>query len=226
MAFNYSPKIVTDGLILYLDAANTKSYVSGSTTWNDISRSGNNGTLINGPTFSSANNGSIVFDGVNDYVVVSSTNASYSSLTFTAVINASTQTVGAGIVFNRGGGGNVTGMNIRYSGVGGIGYHWNDDPNTYNYNPGLSLPNNTWCFCCVSVSPTQAIFQVNNNVVVRSYTNATTNTTIGGNLQIGADAAISRFYQTKVAYASIYNRALSQVEIQQNYNATKTRFGL
>jgi hypothetical protein len=40
MAFNYSPKIVTDGLVLYLDAANSKSYVSGSTTWNDISRSG------------------------------------------------------------------------------------------------------------------------------------------------------------------------------------------
>ena len=66
MAFNYSPKTVTDGLVLYMDAANSKSYVSGSTTWNDISRSGNNGTLINGPTFNSSNGGSIVFDGTND----------------------------------------------------------------------------------------------------------------------------------------------------------------
>ena len=71
MAFNYSPKIVTDGLVLYMDAANSKSYVSGSTTWNDISRSGNNGTLINGPTFNSSNGGSIVFDGTNDYVNLS-----------------------------------------------------------------------------------------------------------------------------------------------------------
>jgi len=54
MAFSYSPKIVTDGLVLYLDAANPYSYVSGSTSWNDISRGGNNGTLVNGPTFSSA----------------------------------------------------------------------------------------------------------------------------------------------------------------------------
>jgi hypothetical protein len=68
MAFNYSPKIITDGLVLYLDAANPKSYVSGSTTWGDLSRGGNNGTLVNGPTFSSANGGSIVFDGVNDYI--------------------------------------------------------------------------------------------------------------------------------------------------------------
>lgn len=67
MAFAYSPKIVTDGLVLYLDAANPYSYVSGSTAWNDISRSQLSGSLINEPAFSSANNGSIVFDGVDDY---------------------------------------------------------------------------------------------------------------------------------------------------------------
>ena len=65
------PNIVTNGLVLSLDAANPKSYVSGSTTWNDISRGGNNGTLINGPTFNSANGGSIVFDGVNDFISLS-----------------------------------------------------------------------------------------------------------------------------------------------------------
>ena len=70
MSFSYSPKVVTDGLVLYLDAANPKSYVSGSTAWNDVSRGGNNGTLTNGPTFNSANGGSIVFDGVNDYVAL------------------------------------------------------------------------------------------------------------------------------------------------------------
>ena len=71
--FAHSPKIVTDGLVLALDAGNTKSYVSGSTTWFDKSGGGNNGTLINGPTFSSANGGSIVFDGVDDYVLVNKT---------------------------------------------------------------------------------------------------------------------------------------------------------
>jgi hypothetical protein len=66
--FAHSPKIVTDGLVLALDAGNVKSYVSGSTTWFDKSGFSNNGTLVNGPTFSSANGGSIVFDGVDDYV--------------------------------------------------------------------------------------------------------------------------------------------------------------
>ncbi len=68
MSFVHSPKIVTDGLVLALDAGNTKSYTSGSTTWFDKSGNANNGTLTNGPTFSSANGGSIVFDGVDDRV--------------------------------------------------------------------------------------------------------------------------------------------------------------
>ena len=59
---------MTNGLILSLDAANTKSYQSGSTTWFDKSGNRKNGTLTNGPTFSSANGGSIVFDGVNDTI--------------------------------------------------------------------------------------------------------------------------------------------------------------
>ena len=68
MAFSYSPKIVTDGLVLYLDAANNRSYPGSGTTWTDLSRGGNNGTLTNGPTFNGANGGSIVFDGTNDFI--------------------------------------------------------------------------------------------------------------------------------------------------------------
>ena len=68
MAFNYSPKIVTNGLVLCLDAGNVKSYVSGSTTWTDLSPTQKNGILTNGPTFNSSNGGSIVFDGVDDYI--------------------------------------------------------------------------------------------------------------------------------------------------------------
>jgi hypothetical protein len=89
MSFHYSPKIITEGLVLYLDAANTRSYVSGSTTWNDISRSGNNGTLINGPTFNSGNGGSIVFDGVNDYVALGN-NFQNGPLTILTWINTTT----------------------------------------------------------------------------------------------------------------------------------------
>lgn len=70
---NYEP-IVTNGLVLNLDAGFVPSYQRSGTTWYDISLSGNNGTLINGPTFNSNNGGSIVFDGTNDYSEVTSRN--------------------------------------------------------------------------------------------------------------------------------------------------------
>jgi hypothetical protein len=62
------PNIVTSGLTLYLDAGYTPSYSKSTTTWRDLSGSGNTGTLINGPTFNSDFYGSISFDGVDDYV--------------------------------------------------------------------------------------------------------------------------------------------------------------
>jgi hypothetical protein len=66
MATQYTfGKIVTDGLVLALDAADRNSYVGGSTVWNDVSGNNYTGSLVNGPTFS---NNSIVFDGVDDYV--------------------------------------------------------------------------------------------------------------------------------------------------------------
>ena len=66
--FVFGPDFVTNGLVIYLDAANKTSYPGSGTIWYDISGNGNNGTLVNGPTFSSSNGGIFVFDGVNDYV--------------------------------------------------------------------------------------------------------------------------------------------------------------
>ena len=68
MGLSHSPRIVTDGLVFCVDAANKRSYPGVGTTWTDLTANKNNGTLTNGPTFDSANGGSIVFDGTNDYV--------------------------------------------------------------------------------------------------------------------------------------------------------------
>ena len=68
MSLNHSPKIVTDGLVLCLDAANRKSYPGSGTTWFDRSGRGNHGTLVNGAAYSSSYTGSIVLDGLNDRV--------------------------------------------------------------------------------------------------------------------------------------------------------------
>jgi hypothetical protein len=68
MSLHHSPRIITDGLVLFLDAANPKSYTGSGTTWFDLSGNINNGTLVNGVGYSNTSSGSMVFDGVNDLV--------------------------------------------------------------------------------------------------------------------------------------------------------------
>lgn len=71
MAFSRGPSIVKDGLVLYLDAANPKSYPGSGTNFNDISSNGNNATIVNGASFDNSNSGSIKFDGTNDTISLS-----------------------------------------------------------------------------------------------------------------------------------------------------------
>jgi hypothetical protein len=68
MALQHSPRIVTDGLVLCLDAANPKSYPGSGITWGDVSGQNHTGTLTFGPSYSVSNGGTISFDGSNDYV--------------------------------------------------------------------------------------------------------------------------------------------------------------
>ena len=89
MAFGNGPRIITNGLVLALDAADRNSYVSGSTTWTDLSGNGRNATLTNGPTFNSENGGCIVFDGVDDYALSSLSVNSITNVTIQCWVNIS-----------------------------------------------------------------------------------------------------------------------------------------
>jgi len=220
MAFRYSPKIVTDGLVLYLDAANTKSYVSGSTTWNDISRSNINGTLVNGPTFNSGNGGSIVFDGVDDGVNLISTitlgNGNW-TISMWAYANSFPSNYGRLISNNNSGPvSNAFGM-----ASGKISYHsylvsWTQQLGNTTLNVG-----NWYNLIWVNTSGSMVMY-VNGVADSNSFTSTTSN---GGPINcIGKNWANS--FSGRVATTQIYNRALTQTEITQNYNATKSRFGL
>jgi hypothetical protein len=81
MAIGYNPTILSNGIFLNYDAANTKSYSGTGTLWTSIAGVAIPGTLTNGPTYSSANSGNIVFDGVNDYVDLGSPTLIYNNLT-------------------------------------------------------------------------------------------------------------------------------------------------
>jgi hypothetical protein len=210
-------------LFWYVDAGNPSSYPGTGTSWYDLSGNGYIGTLTNGPTYSSANNGYIQFDGSNDYSSMGLSNATYTQLTFCGWFYMTSYGSYAPMIQNRGSSGSTTGMSVSPSATQ-LGYHWNDDGGTWGYNSGLSILQNTWAFYAVSVSPTTAIFFVNGSFVTRSYSHSST--TFGAGCFISADVNGGRYTASRVGKAWVYSRALDYSEILQNYNAYRGLYGL
>lgn len=225
MATLYSPKIVMDGLVLALDVGNPKSYISGSTILTDLSRRGYSGSLVNGPTYSTESNGSIAFDGVNEYVDVTGSIVT-GNATFIAWLKRNgTQTNYAGIIFSRGT--SVTGFNFALSNQ--LGYHWNDAANTSGWTSNVTVPDAAWCMCAISVATSSAtVYLCQASGITFAVNNVSHASTTINSIKIGWDtaASLNRYFKVSLGSASIYNRALSAQEILQNFNATKRRFGI
>jgi hypothetical protein len=223
MALAHSPRIVTDGLVLALDAGNTKSYPGSGTAWTDLTGRGNNGTLTDGPTYSSADGGSIVFDGSNDYVQCTGSLTVTAATFVTWIKRNGNQGTYDGILFSRGT--NTTGMNFFSSNQ--LGYHWNDSNSTYNWNSGLTVPNLTWCMIAVSVTNTSATAYLCQASGITSATNIVNHSSsVLNDIKLAQDDAGGRFFNGNISIAMIYNKALTADEIRQNFNATRARYGI
>lgn len=221
------PSLVTNGLILHLDAAN---YSGAGTTWNDISTQSNTATLVGSPTLS-ASPASFTF-GPNKHATTTKSNISLTTATFIAWVNPS-QTQGSytGILFNRYGNGgstvNATGLDL-YSN-NSVGYHWNDAPSTYNWNSNLLVPNNAWSMIAITVSASSATAYLCNSNGITTAINTNAHSTLTGlNFFIACDPAdkSSRAFVGKIATAMVYNSALSLSDITATFNAQKGSFGL
>jgi len=198
MGTAYNPKIVTDGLVLCLDAGNTKSYPGTGTVWTDLSGNGNNGTLVNGVGYSSDNQGSMVFDGVNDYVITS-TISSYRSLNMWVYLNSKSTYL----------------LDAR-----------NGSPSGYFWFPGGDA----------NFGPNWDQFYINGQLVSLSLSNIPTNVWFNfyirnTGIRTGTINLFSRYTNNehqsgKYSLFSAYNRALTSQEIQQNFNATRGRYGI
>lgn len=229
MAFSFSPKIVTNGLVLYLDAANRNSYVSGSTTWNDISRSGNNGTLTNGPTFNSANGGSIVFDGIDDNVTLPHVfNISSGGLTFNTWFNCS-NTSWSPLLSDWYT--NQWSFNLQvYLGNVSFSIRNNNNDNLPGLISSYSILANTIYNICCTYDPITKITNLYANGTLYSVTsNSNANPYVrntSNNFNIGLKQDSSNYLSGRVYNTQIYNRALSATEVRQNYNALKGRYGI
>lgn len=223
MGVGYNPKIVTDGLILCLDAGNRKSYSGSGTVWIDLSGNNNNFSLVNGTSFSNQNQGTFLLDGSNDVISISNpinipnTNSSFSAdIWFNTYTTSSTRQ----ILFC-GSDGNSFQIEIRSNTLrmgrwgGGILVNSNITPSTF-----------TWYHCAVSTNGTINSIYINGNLINSNSGGAQSGTVsrivMGSYLLNG----VNEQFNGLISNVKMYNRALSASEILQNYNALKGRFNL
>jgi hypothetical protein len=224
MSHNHGGKIVRDGLVLCLDAGNVKSYPESGTSCKDLTGNGYNGALNGGTTFSTSNGGEFVFDGTDDYISVASMYNFATTNQLTAIVWAkSTPST------------------------------WNDygfllsKRDQFIIHPNISSKDvccyvNTttggWQATCFTPSNIQVynqycmtynggpLFTYLNGVYAGNITANSTLTSDSGELDIGKDDGLGRYFNGRIGLVQIYNRALSASEILQNYNTTRKRFGL
>jgi len=220
--FAHSPKIVTDGLVLALDAGNVKSYVSGSTTWFDKSGRGNNGTLTNGPTFSSANGGGIVFDGTNDYVQTTFT-IQLDNFTICAWFKCS------GITSNYP---RIADKNYQngfwFGKEASLANKWGGGVKQADGNM-ITLDDSSWHYLVMVRNGTSLTvygdgITNNNTTTCGSGSLDSTPMSLGGTVNDGG--GLRDWLKGNIATTHIYNRALSTQEVLQNFNALRGRFGI
>jgi hypothetical protein len=235
MAFSHSPKIVTDGLVLCLDAADKNSYPGSGTTWTDLSGNGNNGTLTNGPTFNSGNGGSLKFDGSNDYIecgdVYAADQMTLCVWTRLDLVPAS-QASGYPQLFGKRDVDTQRSYFLSFNGANKLYWEIKDAGGVYyiQYSTKTDWVVDTWYYCVATYVASTGIAKMYINGVEDAGTfspsqpwsldpipdTSATCRIGGGNYHLDGD----------IGNALFYNRALSAKEVSQNFNAQRSRFGV
>jgi hypothetical protein len=229
----YYGGIVKDGLVLNLDAAKRDSYPGSGTVWRDIVGS-NNGTLTNGPTFNSDNGGSIVFDGVDDYVTLESQSLVTNNFTINLWYNLNTITPKEHFLFSIGYASINSFLIVANSTLSGSQSISSYYVNSGGLATGRTINSTTLTntqIVNLSYTRNDGLNVIYVNGVEQTSRTFTESLSLGSSLQYILGYAIPRnkttaYLQGNIYLSQIYNRSLTQSEILQNYNATKTRFGL
>ena len=216
--------IITNNLVLHLDAGNSNSYSGSGTTWSDLSGSSNDGTLTNGVTYSSDNGGVLVFDGTDDYVVTGSDmfNAN-ADFTFSMWFNSDDFSVQKAFIADVG---NNAALFLRYnSGIQLV----SSNTGILGYFSSSTLSTNTWYNITLTRSSTTYTLYINGSsvsTVTTSNSFAHSPTTIGANNNNSPPPAHKNAFDGKIAQVFAYNTALSDSDVQQNFDATRVRYGI
>jgi|TARA_B100001094_G_C17937833_1_gene673994 hypothetical protein len=239
MGVIYNPKIVTDGLVLCLDAGNKRSYPGAGTTWTDL-RGGNNGALANDASFNSANGGGIVLDGTNDYIEIQDLEeTNTTNVSFSVGLKLDNLSSDYDIISK--------GQHQQYRPIlcffdRGVGSPANVGAGNTNAISCLTYDGDTqiWVSTSSNIMSADEIFILDitidasagtlslykNGTFLNSYTNSNYDgmQNTANNFRLGADINTSKDLPGTFYFFRIYNRALTADEILQNYNATKGRY--
>ena len=226
------PDIITDGLVLALDAANIKSYPGSGTVWSDLSGFGNDFTIYNG---ASTTDGNMVFDGVNDYAessvnfindgIIGVGNIGYTIEAVVRVENTpGSTTSGYSIIGNAA----ATGIGLQLMNNGGIKVNFGYRTNS-NFYSTSNIALNTWVHIIATKIAAGPSYIYINGELDATFTTTTNldidNTT--AKMQIGyAATRITGRYNGKIGLVKLYKKSLDESSVLQNYNAVKSRFGL
>jgi hypothetical protein len=215
--YNYTGGIVTNGLVLNLDAAKTDSYPGTGTTWRDLSGNSNNGTLTNGPTFSGiGKQASIVFDGVDDYVNLLTYPNFMSAATFNVWVMKTQSKNSAGVY-------SFKGCMLQFDNTA-IRFWFDISKNNivYSFNPTL----NQWYSITITQEDYLNKIYVNSSLSLTTTTEFPLHNGIYERKEIGTYILDNRYFLGNIPIVQVYNRALTQSEVTQNFNALRGRYGI
>lgn len=225
-----TPGIITTGLVMYLDAGNPASYPGSGTVWTDLTGNGVNGTLVNGVGYTASNQGSLVFDGVDDNVTFSSS---------IPAIGANDFTIACWVLLPI-----VTPLSC-WRAIASLGNGYQTTGGMTLYAPKNTSPANVALAIINTVNPTiVGTSNVNNGawhyIVLTRGSNtltlyvdtlaeasvANTASITQQSLIIAKEVNCNSYYQGNIASLAMYNRAFSQADVQQNFNVHRGRYGI
>ena len=223
MSNKYGPRIVTDGLVLCLDAADRNSYPGSGSTWYDL-KGNHNATVTGGsPTYRNLYGGVFDFDGTDDYMTISDPGSlnTFSVAVWVYPLLNSTGDAPSIIASKY-----PSYVNFQ------ITYLNNNTVRMGIFNGAWAWPNfvsvnNGWQHLCFTYDgPSSALILYRNGVGIISIVSNITAFSSGTGIHIGRRWDIANYFNGYISKIELHNRALSPDDVVQNYNATKGRFGL
>jgi len=229
MSISVGPNDATAGLVLYLDAANNKSYPGSGTAWTDLSGNGNNSTLTNSPTYNS--NGTFSLNGTTQYFYNATPNLPSGNTPFTTSVWVYSNYKGTNsihpnlISWGSNSTGNKNGLALQtdVSGNAQILHWFFGNDNTWT----ITDITNTWANVAVTYNGTSLTLYINGVIIGAVNPPSTPSVTGTTNLEIGNFTASSTYaFNGNISIVSVYNIALTQSQIQQNFQAHRGRYGI